>query len=57
MKIDKNFMKVSSVVLLMLTVLPLFLEMGRSALPVMLITVGSLGSLWAMAMLYEEARL
>jgi len=54
MKINKNFMRYSAGVLLLLTILPLFLEAGTTALPLTLITIGITGSLWGSGKLYDE---
>lgn len=56
MKINKNFMRYSAGVLLLLTILPLFLEAGDTALPLTLITLGIAGSLWGSGRLYEEVK-
>lgn len=56
MKINKNFMRYSAVVLLLLTILPLFLEAGTTALPLTLITVGVIGALWCSGRLYDEVK-
>lgn len=56
MKINKTFMRSSSVILLLLTVLPLFLEAGSAAVSIGLISIGTLGCLWSFSKIYEELK-
>ena len=56
MKINKNFIRYSAGVLLLLTILPLFLEAGTTALPLTLIIVGVIGSWWCSGRLYNEVK-
>ena len=56
MKINKSFMRSSSFILLVLSILPLFLEAGNAAMSIGLISIGALGCLWSLSKIYEELK-